>query len=73
MSVHSLRLRLLLGAGAWIAVALFTAGVVIVLIFASSIAQDEREDLLASLDRVLVSASTGGKLGSLQPGLGDPR
>lgn len=74
MSGHSLRLRLLLGAGAWIALALLAAGIAIVLIFANSVAQDQREDLLASLDRVLTSASSGGEdLGSLQPGLGDPR
>jgi signal transduction histidine kinase len=70
---HSLRLRLLVGAGAWIALALLVAGIAIVLIFANSVAQDQREDLLASLDRVLTSVSAGGDIGSLRPGLGDPR
>ena len=73
MSGHSLRLRLLAGAGAWIAIALLTAGVVITTIFANSVEQDQREDLLASLDRLLSAASKEGVGEDFRAGLDDPR
>lgn len=73
MRSHSLRLRLLAGAGAWIAVALLLAGFAIVLIFTASVERDRRQDLLASLDRLLTSVSADGELSQLQPGLSDPR
>ena len=73
MRPHSLRLRILLGAGAWIAVALVLAGVAIVLIFAASVERDRREDLRASLDRVLTGVSGDGPLAEVNPGLSDPR
>ncbi len=73
MSAHSLRLRLLAGAGAWIAVALVLAGAAIVYIFSASVERDRYEDLLASLDRVLTGVAVDGALASVDPGLGDPR
>jgi signal transduction histidine kinase len=73
LSGHSLRLRLLLGAGAWIAVALVLAGAAIVFIFSASVERGRYEDLLASLDRVLTSVSGDGLLSEIQPGLSDPR
>ena len=73
MSAHSLRLRLLAGAGAWIAVALLLAGAAIVFIFSASVERDRYEDLRASLDRVLTSVALDGALASIVPGLGDPR
>lgn len=73
MSTHSLRLRLLAGAGAWIALALVLAGAAIVYIFTASVERDRYEDLLARLDRVLTSVAVDGAIASLDPGLGDPR
>lgn len=73
MSAHSLRLRLLAGAGAWIAVALVLAGAAIVYIFSASVERDRLEDLRASLDRVLTAVAIDGAVDELDPGLGDPR
>lgn len=73
MRAHSLRLRLLAGVGAWIAVALVLAGAAIVYIYASSVERDRREDLLARLDRVLTSVAVDGTLDAVDPGLPDPR
>ena len=73
MNGHSLRLRLLGGAVAWIALALVAAGFAITMIFANTVEQDQREDLLASLDRVLAAAPVDGTVTDIRPGLGDPR
>ncbi len=73
MSAHSLRLRLLAGAGAWITVALILAGAAIVYIFSASVERDRYEDLMASLDRVLTGVAVDGAIAGLDPGLGDPR
>lgn len=73
MSAHSLRLRLLAGAGAWIAVALVLAGAAIVYIFSASVERDRLEDLRAGLDRVLTAVAIDGAIDELDPGLGDPR
>jgi signal transduction histidine kinase len=73
LSARSLRLRLLAGAGAWVAVALLLAGTAIVLIFSSSVERDRSEDLRASLDRVLTGVSADGPLAEVDPGLSDPR
>jgi len=73
LNAHSLRLRLLLGAGAWIGLALVLAGAAIVFIYSASVERDRYEDLLTSLDRVLTSVSGNGPLSATQPGLSDPR
>jgi signal transduction histidine kinase len=66
-------LRLLLGAGAWIAVALLLAGTAIVFIFSASVARDRHEDLLVRLDRVLTGVSADGALLAISRRLADPR
>lgn len=73
MSAHSLRLRLLAGAGAWIVVALLLAGAAIVYIFSASVERDRFEDLRVSLDRLLTGVAVAGVGPDLDPGLGDPR
>lgn len=73
MKLHSLRLRLLAGAGLWILVALLLAGVAIVSIFAATVDRDQREDLLAGLDQVLSSIEPDTPLADLTPRLNDPR
>lgn len=73
MSIRSLRLRLLLGAGAWVTLALVAAGFAIVLIFTSRMERDRYEDLLASLDRVLTAVSAHAALPDIDPALNDPR
>ncbi len=73
MKLHSLRLRLLAGAGLWILVALLLAGVAIVSIFAATVERDQREDLLAGLDQVLSGIEPNIALADLNPRLSDPR
>lgn len=73
MTAHSLRIRLLAGAAAWIALALAGAAVAIVAIFSASVERDQREDLLASLDQVLTSLTAATPLPDLRPSLNDPR
>ena len=73
MKLHSLRLRLLAGAGLWILAALLLAGIAIVSIFAATVERDQREDLLASLDRVLSGIDSEVSLADLSPRLSDPR
>ncbi len=45
----------------------------IVAIFSASVERDQREDLLANLDRVLTSLTAATPLSELRPGLNDPR
>jgi len=71
--LHSLRLRLLAGAGLWILVALLLAGIAIVSIFAATVERDQHEDLLAGLDQVLSSIEPNAPLADLSPPLNDPR
>lgn len=73
MTQSSLRLRLLAGAGIWIAIALVLAGAAIVAVFSASVAGDQREDLLANLDQVLTSIDADVPLADLSPRLSDPR
>ncbi len=73
MSIYSLRLRLLIGAGAWLFVALLLAGAAIVFIFAASVERDRYEDLTSAVDRVLIGISADGALSGLAPPLSDPR
>jgi signal transduction histidine kinase len=73
LSGHSLRLRLLMGAGAWIAVALLLAGAAIVFIFSASVARDRHEDLLGRLDRVLTGVSSDPTLAGIGRQALDPR
>jgi len=73
VKLHSLRLRLLAGAGLWILVALLLAGVAIVSIFAATVERDQREDLLAGLDQVMSSIEPDAALSDLSPRLNDPR
>ena len=73
MTPRSLRLRLLLGAGAWVTLALVAAGFAIVLIFTTRMERDRYEDLLASLDRVLTAVSAEVALPEVAPALNDPR
>ena len=73
MKQHSLRLRLLAGAGIWVAAALVVAGIAIVGIFAASAERDKLEDLLGSLDQVLTSIDASIPLADLRPRLNDPR
>ena len=73
MNAHSLRLRLLMGSGAWIALSLVLAGAAIVFIFSASVERDRYESLLANLDRVLTAVSEDAPLPDIRPGLSDPR
>jgi signal transduction histidine kinase len=73
VKLHSLRLRLLAGAGLWILVALLLAGLAIVSIFAATVERDQHEDLLAGLDQVLSSIEPNAPLADLTPRLNDPR
>ena len=73
MRPHSLRLRLLLGAGLWVTLALVGAGAAIVLIFSASVERDLRDDLLASLDRLIVTIEPNAPLASGSVELDDPR
>jgi len=66
-------LRLLLGGGAWIALALVVAGIFISASFGASIDAARRDDLEASFDRLVASIDPAtGELSNDQP-LADPR
>ena len=66
-------MRLLLGGGAWIALALVVAGIFISASFGASIDAARRDDLEASFDRLVASIDPAtGELSNDQP-LADPR
>jgi signal transduction histidine kinase len=69
----SLRIRLLVGAVVWIALALIAAGIVIAIMFASNVEQTLRTELAASLTRVVALIDRDAEPPRLSEQLTDPR
>jgi len=70
---QSLRLRLLLGGAAWIVLALVLAGVFISASFQASMSAARRDDLQASLDRLIAAIDPATTLLAATEPLPDPR
>jgi hypothetical protein len=69
----SLRIRLLVGAVVWIALALVAAGIVIAIMFASNVEQTLRTELAASLTRMVALIDRDAAPPRLSAQLADPR
>ncbi|OJY68205.1 MULTISPECIES: HAMP domain-containing sensor histidine kinase [unclassified Rhizobium] len=75
MKIQSLRIRLILGAGVWIAMALVLAGVAIGYLFTNSVERSASADLSATTSRLvaLINSDARGALPVLTGVLPDPR
>ena len=71
--LQSMRVRLLFGGAVWIVLALLLAGIFIVASFEASIEIERRDDLQASLDRLIVSIDPEASAPSFSETLTDPR
>jgi signal transduction histidine kinase len=73
MTQHSLRLRLLVGAALWTALALLVAGIAIAFMFIGSVERDQQRDLAATFNRVVALIDPTAHPPALEQALTDPR